>query len=186
MHDDVALHEFKNRKAFRKWLEKNHSSSEGIWLVLNKGSELFTANDALEEALCFGWIDGLMKSIDEKAYKKYFSKRKDTNNWSEKNVKIFKKLHEKGVLTQAGIEAYKGNNEEKEKDKNAIHKKNIELFREALMNDGELLQLFEQTSPSRQTQLAGFYCDAKTEATREKRKIKIMDALRTGNKGMLY
>ena len=59
--------EFSDRQAFRKWLEKNSSASEGIWLLFGKkgGPETLSANDALEEALCFGWIDGVMRSIDE-------------------------------------------------------------------------------------------------------------------------
>ena len=88
MNDDAATYRYESRADFRNWLEKNHGSSAGVWLVFTKGSKSFTVTDALEEAICFGWIDGLMKSIDEHTYRKYFSRRKNKNKWSEKNKEI--------------------------------------------------------------------------------------------------
>ena len=66
---------FKNRFEFREWLTKNALSDEGVWLIFGKKGKLETlkANEALEEALCFGWIDGQIKSVDEKSYLKYFN-----------------------------------------------------------------------------------------------------------------
>jgi uncharacterized protein YdeI (YjbR/CyaY-like superfamily) len=77
---------FKNREEFRKWLTENALSDNGIWLVFDKQkkSTTLSAVEALEEALCFGWIDGQMESIDEKHYKKYFKQRRRDSNWSEK------------------------------------------------------------------------------------------------------
>ena len=65
---------FENRKEFRNWLCDNCQSSDGVWLLLGKpgGPNTIKAHEALEEALCFGWIDGQMQSIDDKTYKKYF------------------------------------------------------------------------------------------------------------------
>lgn len=179
--------EFANREIFRNWLQKNHDTSDSIWILFTKGDKAFTATDALEEALCFGWIDGVMKSIDEKTYKKYFSRRKNKENWSEKNKKIYNKLKEENLITPAGIEAFKGNADEGNKnDKDQKNKMNIDILVDVLKDDGDVLKLFEETPPSRQKQLAGFYCEAKSEETRKKRKQKIMDALITNNKGMLY
>jgi uncharacterized protein YdeI (YjbR/CyaY-like superfamily) len=89
MNENVEVLSFSNRKDYRDWLLKNHDLGFGIWIAFIKGDRRFTANDALEESICFGWIDGLMKRIDEKSYKKYFSKRKDVHKWSEKNTGIF-------------------------------------------------------------------------------------------------
>lgn len=190
MNDDAANHQFESRADFRKWLEQNHDSSEGVWIVFTKGSRSFTANDALEEALCFGWIDGLMKSIDERTYKKYFSKRKDTKKWSEKNKQLFKRLQESGLMTPAGVAVYQVQEETdaassraSREDRNSM---NIATLKAALADDPEVLRLFEEWPPSRQKQLAGFYCEAKTEETRRKRQAKIAEALRTGYNGMLY
>jgi uncharacterized protein YdeI (YjbR/CyaY-like superfamily) len=187
MNDNASIYSFDNRNDFRKWLETNHSNSEGIWLMFNKGSRTFSAHDALEEAICFGWIDGLMKSINEKTYKKYFSKRKDKNKWSDKNKKIHKKLQEIGLMTQAGIEAYKVIDEiHTSNNRDDLNNRNIKSLKDAFLNNDEIVKLFEEKSPSRQKQLAGFYCDAKTEETRKKRLVKIIEALKSGNKGMLY
>jgi uncharacterized protein YdeI (YjbR/CyaY-like superfamily) len=186
MNDDAAILEFENRDIFRKWLQKNHNTSNGIWIVFIKGEKSFSANDALEEAICFGWIDGIMKSINVQTYKKYFSKRKDKKKWSEKNIKIFKKLKEEGLITEAGLDAFQGKEKEENNNRDAINKMNIEKLIDALKNDHGALNLFEKTPPSRQKQLAGFYCDAKSEETRNKRMKKIIEALNTGNRGMLY
>lgn len=70
--------EFSNREEFREWLYDNCLTSAGIWLLFGKagGPKTIKAGEALEEALCFGWIDGQMERIDEKTYKKYFSIRR--------------------------------------------------------------------------------------------------------------
>ena len=187
MNSTGLVFQFENKKAFRIWLEINHSSSNGIWIVFIKGNKDFTSNDALEEAICFGWVDGLMKSIDEIKYKKYFSKRIDKKKWSEKNKAIYKGLKEKGLITEFGIEAYQNNDKINEAvDKNSIHAANIKKLKDVLNMDSETLIFFENTSLSRQKQLAGFYCDAKTEETRRKRKEKIIVAIKNNYKGMLY
>ena len=90
-------------------------------------------------------------------------------------------------MTKAGIEVF---NVQKKPisaiNRVANNKMNIDKLKNVLENDEEVLELFTHTAPSRQKQLAGFYCDAKTEETRKKRELKIIEALRSGNKGMLY
>ena len=77
---------FADRAQFRAWLNDNCLSREGVWLLFGKtgGPKTIKAGEALEEALCFGWIDGQMKSIDDKTYIKYFSMRREKSKWSEK------------------------------------------------------------------------------------------------------
>jgi len=187
MSPDSAIWEFKNRNEFRRWLGENHDNADGIWLIFKKGDKGFTANDALEEAICFGWIDSVMKSIDKTAYKKYFSKRKNTEKWSEKNINIFNKLQEGGLMTKAGVDVFCVKKmQEPAVNRDELAKMNIEKLESVLMNDEIILKLFVDTAPSRRKQLAGFYCDAKTEETRKKREVKIIEALKTGNRGMLY
>ena len=69
---------FTNRNEFRDWLQEYGVSSEGVWLLIGKagGPKTIKAHEALEEALCFGWIDGVMQKIDDKTYKKYFARRR--------------------------------------------------------------------------------------------------------------
>lgn len=98
---------FPTRDDFHKWLSENAQTSEGVWLVFGKSKALvtLTANEALEEALCFGWIDGQMKSIDETKYVKYFARRRAKSVWSEKNKKTIQVLRKKGLLTESGEKA---------------------------------------------------------------------------------
>lgn len=95
---------FKNRLEFRKWLIKNALSDEGIWLIFGKkgNPETLKANEALEEALCFGWIDGQLQSVDENSYLKYFKQRSKISNWSEKNRSLVEKLESQGLMTDFG------------------------------------------------------------------------------------
>lgn len=95
---------FNTRAEFRAWLTENALSEEGVWLVFGKkGSpETLTANEALEEALCFGWIDGQMQSVDDHTYIKYFKQRSEKSNWSDKNKKLADKLEARGLMTDFG------------------------------------------------------------------------------------
>lgn len=96
--------EFADKEEFRKWLNGHCLSDDGIWLLFGKagGPKTIKAGEALEEALCFGWIDGQMQRIDDKTYKKYFSMRRDNSKWSEKNKALTRKLEEQGLMTDFG------------------------------------------------------------------------------------
>ncbi len=98
---------FSDRAQFREWLVENCLSEDGVWLLFGKagGPKTIKANEALEEALCFGWIDGQMQSIDEKSYKKYFSMRRANSKWSEKN-KADEQIAELSCILQAFETAY--------------------------------------------------------------------------------
>ncbi|HWQ58746.1 MAG TPA: hypothetical protein VN540_06965, partial [Clostridia bacterium] len=95
---------FETRLQFREWLANNAQSSEGVWLVFGKdgGSKTLKAGEALEEALCFGWIDAQMQSVDGTAYIKYFKQRSDTSDWSEKNKGLAEALETRGLMTDFG------------------------------------------------------------------------------------
>jgi len=101
MRTDVPELLFASREEFRAWLIKNAETSDGVWLTFGKTKDVATlsANDALEEALCFGWIDGQMKSVDITKYLKYFAKRRAKSPWSDKNKKIVETLRERKLMT---------------------------------------------------------------------------------------
>jgi uncharacterized protein YdeI (YjbR/CyaY-like superfamily) len=95
-----------SRKAWRSWLQKNHASSPGVWLVYAKkhtGIPSLTYNDAVEEALCFGWIDSLLHPIDDSLYKQIFTPRKETSAWSPLNKKRVERLITDGLMAAAGM-----------------------------------------------------------------------------------
>lgn len=79
-------------------------SEEGVWLLFGKagGPTTIKAGEALEEALCFGWIDGQMQSIDDQTYIKYFSMRREKSKWSKKNKELAQSLEEQGLMTDYG------------------------------------------------------------------------------------
>ena len=99
-----------DRKEWRKWLGKNHKTSEGVWLRYYKkpsGKPRIPYVDAVEEALCFGWIDGKIKRINEDYYIQRFTPRRPGSRWSKYNIERIKKLTEQGLMNPAGLQAFK-------------------------------------------------------------------------------
>jgi uncharacterized protein YdeI (YjbR/CyaY-like superfamily) len=99
----------KTREEWRAWLEENHSTVNGIWLVYFKkisGKPRIQYNDAVEEALCFGWIDGKIKRINEDYYIQWFTPRRPGSRWSKLNISRVRKLIQEGRMSPAGLQAY--------------------------------------------------------------------------------
>ncbi len=95
-----------SRKAWRAWLERHHASSDGVWLVYAKkhsGRPSLTYNDAVEEALCFGWIDSRIHPIDDVFYMQVFTPRKPKSAWSALNKSRVKRLLASGLMASAGL-----------------------------------------------------------------------------------
>ena len=98
-----------SRKEWRSWLNDNHSTVQEVWLVYYKkhtGKPSISYGESLEEALCFGWIDGIKKRIDEEKYTHRFTPRKLSSKWSARNVRLAKKLIEEGKMTPSGLSAF--------------------------------------------------------------------------------
>lgn len=95
---------FKTRHEFRAWLNENAQSKRGVWLCFDKSQKRTTlsAHEALEEALCFGWIDGQMQRLNDQLYIKYFSLRRKNSKWSEKNKALALELTNTGKMRDAG------------------------------------------------------------------------------------
>jgi uncharacterized protein YdeI (YjbR/CyaY-like superfamily) len=94
-----------NRKDWRKWLARNHLKEKEIWLVYYKkhtGKDRVPYDDAVEEALCFGWVDSIVNRMDEDRYAQKFTPRKDNSKWSELNKKRVAKLEQLGLMTAHG------------------------------------------------------------------------------------
>lgn len=166
---------FKTREAFRDWLANNSQTSDGVWLVFGKTSDFVTvkAGEALEEALCFGWIDGQMKRVDDRSYIKYFSARRKNSKWSQKNKTLAESLEKRGLMTDLGrarIEEAKKNgqwdNAAKPSD---VTEEQIETVA-GLLRENELAHAnFQNMSPSVKKTYTRAYFDAKTDAGRAKR-----------------
>lgn len=96
-----SLHEW------RQWLEKNHKAEQSVWLVLYKKESdkpIIAWSEAVDEALCFGWVDSKRKPVDEEKFIQFFSKRKPHGTWSKVNKEKVRKLIEQGLMTRAGFD----------------------------------------------------------------------------------
>lgn len=111
---------FKTPAAFRKWLENNHEKKQELWVCYYKkdtGKSSITWPESVEQALCYGWIDGLRKSIDHESYKIRFTPRKPNSIWSTTNINTVEELIKNELMQPAGIEAYK----KKKVDKSRVY-----------------------------------------------------------------
>jgi uncharacterized protein YdeI (YjbR/CyaY-like superfamily) len=102
-----------NRREWRAWLTKHHTSSPGVWLVFHKahtGIRAIPYEDMIREALCFGWVDSLVRRLDDNRYALKVTPRKPTSKWSDSNRKRWRELKADGLLAPAGIAAAPTNN----------------------------------------------------------------------------
>lgn len=180
---------FADREEFRKWLSDNCLTSEGVWLLFGKagGPKTLKAAEALEEALCFGWIDGQMQSIDGKSYKKYFSARREKSKWSEKNKKLVQSLEERRLMTDFGrkkIDEAKNNGQWDAPDLMTLSEEHIAQLSALLEGYEPAFTNFRAMSLSVRKTYARAYFDAKTDAGREKRLAWIVDRLNKNLKPM--
>jgi len=108
----------RSRSQWRAWLRKHHQSQDEIWLIYYKkhsGKKRIPYNDAVEEALCFGWIDGIVKGIDASKYAQRFTPRRRGSFWSAANKERVRRLIRKRVMTGAGLAAFQGRRPESAK-----------------------------------------------------------------------
>jgi uncharacterized protein YdeI (YjbR/CyaY-like superfamily) len=174
--------EFTNRSEFRAWLERNSRSGDGVWLVLGKpgGPTTLSASEALEEALCFGWIDGQMKRIDAASYIKYFSPRRPGSKWSEKNKKVAGVLEERGLTTDSGraaIAEAKKNGQWDAPKAAPITDDQVAAVAELLEGTEPAFANFLAMPPSVKKTYARAYFDAKTDAGRSRRRAWMTERL---------
>jgi uncharacterized protein YdeI (YjbR/CyaY-like superfamily) len=100
---------FKNRIEWRRWLEKNSTSAEEIWMIIYKKhtkKPCVSYNEAVEEALCFGWIDGKIKRINDEYFIQRYTPRKSGSRWSKYNIERVKRMIDKGRMKPQGMVAY--------------------------------------------------------------------------------
>lgn len=164
----------KDRKTWRAWLSKNHARQKEIWLVFYKkhtGKPTIAYEDAVQEALCFGWIDSTVRKIDEERYMQLFTPRKTGSNWSDLNKRRVKKLIEQGLMTEAGlIKIEEAKKDGSWRNLDAVEKLKVppDLLK-ALSSNSKAQKNFEGLSPSRKKQFLWWIESAKTEVTRAKR-----------------
>jgi uncharacterized protein YdeI (YjbR/CyaY-like superfamily) len=175
----LSLHDFekvyaKDRAAFRKWLEQNHKTTPGIWLVYykkNSGKPSISYPDAVKEALCFGWIDSKPNAIDDERYMQVFTPRKPKSVWSARNKKYVAELKGQNLMTEAGlkiIEIAKQNGQWESLDKVEALEIPDDLAK-AFKKNKLAKANFETFPPSSRKLILQWLASAKREETRQKR-----------------
>lgn len=180
---------FTSRDEFRTWLYGNCLSSAGVWLLFGKpgGPKTLKAGEALEEALCFGWIDGQMQSIDDKTYIKYFSLRRKNSKWSEKNKTLVDTLEKQGIMTDYGRTKIKEAQENGQWDAPVsliVENEHVMVLSDVLKEHELAYTNFQAMSPSVKKTYTRAYFDAKTDEGRAKRLSWIIDRLNRNLKPM--
>lgn len=165
---------FKNQSELRKWLEKNHLSEQELILGLYKkgtGKENVTWSQAVDEALCFGWIDGISRRIDEERWQIRLTPRKPNSIWSNVNINKIKVLTENGLMYPKGIEAFS----ERKEENSGIYafeteeKQLTTEFEKQFKANTKAWDFFQSQPPGYKKTALHYVMTAKQEATRQKR-----------------
>ena len=172
--DGIKTFYAKNRKAWRSWLQKNAASEKSVWLIIYKkdaATKSINYVEAVEEALCFGWIDSKANKRDEESYYQFFAKRNPLSNWSKINKDRVEKLIKDGLMTPAGIaviEQAKENGRWSALDSVESLALPTDL-QTALSNNTEAAKHFEAFPRSVKKVILEWIQNARTKETRDKR-----------------
>lgn len=178
---------FSSPSAFREWLEAHHASADELWVGYHKrgtGRPSLTWPESVDEALCFGWIDGLRKSVDAERYAIRFTPRRPGSNWSRVNLARVEALTAAGRMRPAGIAAYEAR--KVDADETSVENRPEELpepyavaFRER--DPGAWAFFLAQSRSYRRTAI-GWILAAKREETRLRRLEQIVEASAAGRR----
>ena len=172
------------REEWREWLERNHDRSDGIWLIYYKkgsGKPRVAYDDAVEEALCFGWIDSTAKRVDEEKYAQRFTPRRRGSGWSELNIRRMEKLIKEGRVTEAGLAKFTDLVAQRSTTRD-MDNVTPPGFMEALEKTPEALSYFHKLPPSQVKLFYRWINDAKREETKQKRITEAVELLAQGKK----
>jgi uncharacterized protein YdeI (YjbR/CyaY-like superfamily) len=178
----------KNRDDWRDWLRRNHASETEVWLVFFKKTapkSNLSYNDAVEEALCFGWIDGVKRSVDEQHYVHRFSPRKPDSQWSPSNKERVRRMADAGLMTAAGERAVAQAKKSGAWDSAVGPPGPLPMppeFEAHLQRNKKAQAFFESLAPSYRRQYVDWVASAKREDTRQRRIGEAIDLLAHGKR----
>jgi uncharacterized protein YdeI (YjbR/CyaY-like superfamily) len=165
---------FETPQEFGAWLSKNHDQVEVLWVGFWKkatGKPSITWPESVEEALCYGWIDGLRRSVDDRRYAIRFTPRRPDSNWSAKNLETYAKLDAAGRIEPPGRAAYqrKDPNRTDQDSSDAEEARFSEGFEGRFKENEEAWAFFSSQPPGYRKTVTHWVMSAKREATRERR-----------------
>lgn len=184
--------EVKTREEWRKWLIDNSDLKKEIWLVFYKittGKQGIGYQEALEEALCFGWIDSLIRRLDDETYARKFTVRTNWNKWSEINIRLVRKLHSEGkIRKEIELKIPAEILENGEVEKYLVRKPEIDpgsFVLEELSQYPEAFEQYKNLAPSHKKRYSDWIMSAKKTETRKKRILEAVEMLSKGIKTFL-
>jgi uncharacterized protein YdeI (YjbR/CyaY-like superfamily) len=171
------------RRQWRHWLEKHYDREPGIWLIFNKrhtGAASLSYDDAVEEALCYGWIDSIIRRIDDGRYARKFTPRKADSRWSEANRRRYADLKSRGLLASPGLQRPPTSRgyDVPRASASAIPS----YIKQSLRANPRSRKYFEQLAPSHRRAYIGWIDSAKREETKQKRLAEALRLLAAGQK----
>ena len=178
---------FKTPSAFRKWLAANHAKSKELWVGFykkNSGKSSITWPQSVDEALCFGWIDGIRKRIDETSYMIRFTPRKASSVWSAVNIRNAEKLIKEKRMQPAGLQAFAARKEYRS-GIYSYEQRSPELedkYARKLKRNRAAWKFFQAQPPSYRKMMNWYIVSAKQEETRLKRLDKLIEASAQGRR----
>jgi uncharacterized protein YdeI (YjbR/CyaY-like superfamily) len=179
---------FTSSKEWRKWLAANHAKSKGIWLRFFKkdsGEKTVTYAEALQEALCYGWIDGQANKYDARSYIQKFTPRRPKSIWSKRNTEIAERLIQEGKMKKAGMQQVELAKADGRWQQAYDSPKNMTLpedFLQQLSKDKKAKAFFDGLNKANQYAIAWRLQTAKKPETREKRLKEILKMMTEGKK----
>jgi uncharacterized protein YdeI (YjbR/CyaY-like superfamily) len=179
---------FTTPEKFEKWLSENYELDEGIWLKMYKkdsGEKTVVYKEALDVALCYGWIDGQVKKYDDKSYIQKFTPRRKRSNWSKRNVEHIERLTAEGRMKPSGIAEVERAKADGRWEKAYDSPSEMEVpedFLNALKANPNALEFFQSLNKINRFAIAYQLHDAKRPETREKRFEKFLNMMMEGKK----
>ena len=176
---------FPSPSAFRKWLAANHAKSKELWVGFykkNSGKPSITWPESVDEALCFGWIDGIRKRIDDDSYVIRFTPRKANSVWSAVNIRNVERLINEKRMQPAGLKAYAARKEYRSGIYSYEQRSPelVEPYAGILKRNKAAWKFFQAQPPSYRKMMNWFIVSAKREDTRHMRLDKLIDASTRG------
>ena len=172
-----------SRHDWRGWLEANHDTEKEVWLVFYKkhtGKPNVSYDEAVEEALCFGWIDSIIKKIDDEKFVRIFTPRKPDSKWSESNKMRASKMISEGRMTEAGLALISQAKNRGTWQKRPQPERDFTIPRYveiALESNEKALENFKKLAKSYKKQYIGWIDSAKREETRKSRLAEVISLL---------
>jgi uncharacterized protein YdeI (YjbR/CyaY-like superfamily) len=177
-----------DREQWRKWLSENHAKEDGIRLIFYKKETSEPTIDyeaAIEEALCFGWIDSIIKKIDAEKYARKFTPRSDKSKWSQLNKKRANKMIKQGRMTKVGLSKIKAAKKTGLWAKDPRPRISVDIppeFAEALARNKKAKEFFDKLAPSYRKHYIGWISVAKRPETKKRRIDESIALLEKGKK----